>query len=156
MPNWPNYGQFARYNGNSLATTVTMESLSGMKDSGHLQIGRIGEDSACTYLKGKGYQIVERNYRRSWGELDIVARKDNKLHFIEVKATANVSGARGRDRFRAEEHVDHKKRMRLRRIIQSYLSSCPEVDWLFHVVVARINFDNRSVRIQFLENVILE
>ncbi len=38
-------------------------------------LGTWGEDIACRYLEGKGYKIIERNFRRKWGEIDIVCRK---------------------------------------------------------------------------------
>ena len=53
---------------------------------GKKSLGQIGEDRACEYLRDKGYRVLHRNYRRPWGEIDIVAReKDNTLVFIEVK-----------------------------------------------------------------------
>lgn len=50
------------------------------------KIGQIGEDCACEYLEKNDYKIVERNYLKKWGELDIVCKKGNKIHFIEVKS----------------------------------------------------------------------
>ena len=49
------------------------------------QIGDTGEGVACKYLEQRGYAVVERNYLKPWGEIDIVAQKANKLYFIEVK-----------------------------------------------------------------------
>lgn len=50
------------------------------------KIGQLGEDIASEYLKTKGYKIIERNFRRPWGELDIIAKdKEGVLVFIEVK-----------------------------------------------------------------------
>lgn len=55
-------------------------------------IGDLGEGIVCNYLKNKGFRIIERNYWKPWGELDIIAQKDGILHFIEVKAvTQNYS-----------------------------------------------------------------
>lgn len=48
-------------------------------------IGKKGEDLAALFLKKKGYKIIERNFRKSYGEIDIIAVKDNILVFIEVK-----------------------------------------------------------------------
>lgn len=51
------------------------------------EVGQSGENAACNYLKKCGYFIVERNFRRPWGELDIIAKnKDGTLVFVEVKA----------------------------------------------------------------------
>ena len=50
------------------------------------EVGKIGEDLACQYLIEKNYTIIERNYRRPWGELDIIAIDPAKvLVFVEVK-----------------------------------------------------------------------
>ena len=45
----------------------------------------LGEDIATKYLKKKGYKIVERNFRKGYGEIDIIDTKLNTLVFIEVK-----------------------------------------------------------------------
>lgn len=54
------------------------------------KIGDIGEELASMFLVKHGFEVIERNYRKKWGELDIIAAKDNLLHFIEVK-TVDVS-----------------------------------------------------------------
>jgi putative endonuclease len=48
-------------------------------------LGRLGERLAAEHLVRRGYQIVERNYRTRWGELDIVAYDGQVLAFCEVK-----------------------------------------------------------------------
>ena len=50
------------------------------------KIGDIGEEFTCRFLEGRGYKIVERNYLKKWGEIDIVAENKDGLHFIEVKS----------------------------------------------------------------------
>ena len=49
-------------------------------------LGDIAEEKACDYLSVLGYQIIERNYTLRGGEIDIIALKDETLHFIEVKS----------------------------------------------------------------------
>jgi putative endonuclease len=49
------------------------------------QLGRLGEQLAAEHLIRRGFQIVERNYRTRWGELDIVAYDGRTLAFCEVK-----------------------------------------------------------------------
>lgn len=53
--------------------------------AGHIKLGRAGEDAAVAYLKAEGYRIVERNWTGKQFELDIIARKDEALVFVEVK-----------------------------------------------------------------------
>ena len=50
------------------------------------RFGNWGEDAAVRYLKTRGYEILDRNYRSSWGEIDIIARQQDVLAFVEVKA----------------------------------------------------------------------
>ena len=49
------------------------------------RLGKAGEDAAAKYLKKAGYTIVERNFRTSFCEVDIIARKGDILAFVEVK-----------------------------------------------------------------------
>ncbi len=53
-------------------------------------IGAIGEDMATQYLQNNGYLIRDRNVYSRWGEIDIVAYKKNKVHFIEVKTRVHT------------------------------------------------------------------
>lgn len=47
--------------------------------------GKIGEDASAKHLKKIGYNILARNYRKRYGEIDIIAQKGNKIIFAEVK-----------------------------------------------------------------------
>jgi len=51
------------------------------------EFGALAESKACEWLKSLQYKILDRNWKRPWGELDIVAQKDGVMHFIEVKAS---------------------------------------------------------------------
>ena|SRR3990167_264555 len=53
--------------------------------------GRDGEDIACQFLERKGFKILERNYRKPWGEIDIIAEKAGIVRFVEVKAVSRES-----------------------------------------------------------------
>lgn len=55
--------------------------------------GTIGEEKACAYLRSKGFDIVDRNVYSKFGEIDIIAMKDEVLHFIEVKSANNYDTA---------------------------------------------------------------
>ena len=56
------------------------------------KIGTLGEELVVKFLVKKGYKILDRNFWKRWGELDIVAQRKGKIHFVEVKAlSANVS-----------------------------------------------------------------
>lgn len=77
--------------------------------------GFIGEEIASHYLIDKGYTIIERNWKCKAGEIDIVAKKDGFLCFIEVKRQL-----KGKD-FPAEYHFDWKKKKKLEKLIEIYI-----------------------------------
>jgi putative endonuclease len=55
---------------------------------------KLGEDNACEYLKELNFKILERNYRKTYGEIDIIAIEKDVLCFIEVKTrTSNQFGS---------------------------------------------------------------
>jgi putative endonuclease len=53
------------------------------------ETGRRAEKAAKTYLEMRGYEIIEQNWRRPRCEIDIIARKDGIIHFVEVKYRFN-------------------------------------------------------------------
>lgn len=80
-------------------------------------IGATGELLAVEHLERLGYEIVERNYRTRWGELDIVARDGATLAFCEVK-TRRAGGRAGGPL----DAVGAGKQARVRRMAASWLS----------------------------------
>ncbi len=59
-----------------------------MREYSNKRFGNIGEDIASSFLKKRGFQIVDRNYyAKKFGEIDIIALQNGILHFIEVKST---------------------------------------------------------------------
>ncbi|HID70640.1 MAG TPA: YraN family protein [Desulfobacterales bacterium] len=55
-----------------------------------ISLGKKGEDLAASFLKKNGFQIIQRNYRQKIGEIDIIARQNEWLVFIEVKARKSI------------------------------------------------------------------
>src|SRR3990167_380457 len=84
------------------------------------EIGKLGEDIACEYLINKGFKIIERNFRKPWGELDIIATDPGKfLVFIEVK-TMRQSGNSAIAELRPEENLTAAKLKKLKRTASLY------------------------------------
>lgn len=54
-------------------------------------IAVLGENAACEYLVKKGYKILERNFRKGYGEIDIIALHNRTLVFVEVKTRTTSS-----------------------------------------------------------------
>lgn len=129
------------------------------------QLGDLGEDIACKYLERKGFRIVERNYLKKWGEIDIVAEKANLLSFVEVKSVSREAdrevgsrGTPGWSGFRPEENVHPAKLARLHRAVQSYLMdrNVPESkEWRIDVVCVYLDFSTRKAKVELIENVII-
>jgi len=61
-------------------------SMKSMKGSDRIRTGKKGEDIAVAYLKKEGYDILERNYRCLFGEVDVVAKDGDTVVFVEVKS----------------------------------------------------------------------
>jgi putative endonuclease len=79
-------------------------------------LGDLGERLACEYLVDKQFNILEKNYQIPFGEIDIIAKKENIIHFVEVKTVAHLG-----DGFYPEERVDWKKQRKLRQMSQIWL-----------------------------------
>lgn len=80
-----------------------------------LRVGMAGEQAARVYLKNKGYEIIETNYRCSLGEIDIIAREGKTLVFVEVRTKTGTAYGR------PEESIDLRKARQLRRLALFYL-----------------------------------
>ena len=133
------------------------------------KIGEIGENVACKFLVKQGFTILERNYTKKWGEIDIVAqRQENrglKLYFIEVKAVtrdlSNFSRITSKDRldqYRPEDNMHPWKLKRLSRTIQTYLVSkhvSESTEWQFDLLVVFLDMKNKKARVKRVEDVIL-
>ena len=75
------------------------------------ELGKLGEDLACRYLKKKGYRVIERNYLKPWGELDIVTISPEKiLVLVEVKTVSGPAPMiAGEDQFTRAKSVKSKR-----------------------------------------------
>jgi len=126
----------------------------------NLRIGQVGEDIACRFLVKHGFSLVERNYQKKWGEIDVIARKGKILHFVEVKTVSreNVKELKGEtDSFEPEENVHPKKLKRMSRIIQTYLieKNIEEGKWQFDVLAVFLDMKNKQARVRVTGNVII-
>jgi len=105
--------------------------------------GKRGEEIALSFLKKKGYKIVEQNYRCVFGEIDIVARHKGDIVFIEVKS--RKSEAFGNP----EEAVGFNKQRKISKIALNYLNekSLNDHDARFDVVAIKLLPDENKVKL---------
>jgi putative endonuclease len=126
------------------------------------KIGDAGENVACRFLVKHGFEIVEQNYSKKWGEIDIVARKNEKLHFVEVKTVSHLPVSYETDSYRPEDNIHPWKLQRLSRVIQTYLLGYKgnrgvshETDWQFDVMMVYLDFKTMEAKVNHLEDIIL-
>lgn len=107
------------------------------------RLGRIGEDLACEYLAEHGYQIIERNFQKRYGELDIIAIDGSTLVFIEVKT--RIGNAFGKP----EEAVTTWKLREVIQTVQFYKSLHPELPESMRIDIIGIELDTDETIIYF-------
>jgi len=75
--------------------------------------GNVAEERGCEYLRHNGYRIIDRNVYNRFGEIDIIAFRDNVIHFVEVKSSTSYE--------QAVNNLSPSKLQKLGRTIQFYL-----------------------------------
>ena len=107
--------------------------------------GNEGEALATEFLKQKGFDILERNYRHKHSEIDLIVRRGNWLVFIEVKTrTSTAFGF-------PEEFVDYKKK---KKILEGALEYMYAKDWQGNVRydIVAIHLERGYPQIQHFED----
>lgn len=112
-------------------------------------LGQWGEEMAASFLISKGYDILGRNIRTSYGEIDLIASKDQQLVFVEVKTRTSTQFGN------PEDAVNDEKRAHMLASAQAYLQENPatELDWRIDVIAITKLSQNQPEIIHF-ENVI--
>ncbi len=146
------------------------------------QFGNIGEDLAEMFLVKSGHSIVERNYLKKWGELDIVSKKEGILRFIEVKSQSrnkppeDVSRSISQQSFTpldfkiifsreadsesdydSIQNVHYWKQKRMMRAIQTYLLERrihEDQEWQIDIIAVSVDFLAKTATIRHIENVV--
>lgn len=119
-------------------------------------LGKTGEIIANVYLKKKGYQILAENYVPKWAsfdrkEIDIVAKKENTIVFVEVKTIS------GNQNFLPEDKINFFKQKKIKKTAESFLleKKIPlDSKWQIDTISVRINFDSKKAKIRHFQNII--
>jgi len=123
------------------------------------ELGDLGEKLACEYLVKKGYKILGKNYRITFGEIDIIAKKsfrlfskvDKVIHFVEVKTIVNSGG------FYPEEHVDYRKQRKLKQMAGIWLqkNKYPQnIPYQIDVIGILVNETTRNAKLHYFPNAV--
>ena len=115
-------------------------------------LGKLGEDKASEYLRQNGFEVLERNYLTKFGEIDIIAIKDNILRFVEVKLK------KGDDFGTPEEMIGKNKLFQVTRMSQFYLMAKPEIakkydQYSIDAVCVVVDENEEIERINLYENI---
>jgi putative endonuclease len=124
-------------------------------------IGSLGENIVSKFLSTKGFSIIQKNYRKKWGEIDIIAEKDHIIHFVEVKSISKTSGFVNKsdpmDEFMPEENIHLWKIKRLLRTINSYLSEKhlrdTDIEWQLDALIVVIDRGEKKAHVRIIENI---
>ena len=104
--------------------------------------GNIAEDRAVSFLREHGFYITDRNFYSRFGEIDIIATKDNVLHFVEVKSAMDYE--------LAIQNITPRKLSRLIRTGDVYMKKNGlDVDFVYDALVVT------PKAIEFVENITL-
>lgn len=123
--------------------------------------GEIGESLAVRFLVKHNFTILDRNYTKKWGEIDIIAEKEDKIHFIEVKSVARETlddVLEETSDYRPEDNMHPWKLERLSRTIQTYLLSAKipeEKNWQVDLLVVFLNLKTKQAKIKVVKDIIL-
>jgi len=105
------------------------------KETYRQRVGQQGEEIAANYLQHQGYQILDRNYHSRFGEVDLVAEKDDVVVFVEVKARTSASFGL------PEESVTAEKLAKIYDTALLWLQQHPEKpdDWRVDVIAIQMD-----------------
>lgn len=121
--------------------------------------GNVGESVAVEYLQNCGYKILDRNYWQKWGEIDVVAEKEGKVHFVEVKAVthetkAQLEWAVTHETWQPEEQVHKFKLHQIEKALETWISEHKyKGKWQIDVIAVRLVPHETYAIINMLENV---
>lgn len=135
------------------------------------KIGKLGEEIAKKYLIKHGYKILEENYTKKYGEIDLISQKDNKIHFIEVKSVVSYETSKNVTRgtykdvphetqniYDPIQNVHPIKIKRLSRVIQVYLLSknvSYETHWQFDIIQVKINQKDKIGTVKHIKDIVI-
>lgn len=85
----------------------------------HKEFGDYCEEEASLFLIRQGFSILFKNYRTSFGEVDLIVEKNRVIHFVEVKAVSQETFERG---IRPHDHVTPEKIRRIRKVAEYFLA----------------------------------
>lgn len=114
------------------------------------RLGKWGEETATVYLSGCGYQILERNCRTPYGEIDLIARHEDTIIFVEVKTRASSTLGM------PEVSVTPRKQMHMLQSAEYYIQQHPDElhAWRIDVIAIQRKTTGEPPEIRHFENAV--
>jgi len=122
-----------------------------MSKTAKRQTGDIGEGVACHWLENRGYKVIERNYLKPWGEIDIIALKEGILVFVEVKANRKIIVG-----FEPELRANSSKMIKVVRTARTYLAEKKydsEQEWQIDIISVGLDESKGVAKIKHFKNI---
>lgn len=113
----------------------------------HIDLGKQAEEISVTWLKAKGFELKQRNFKFGKNEIDIIAKKGEDLYFFEVK------GKKYYPYCFPEDNVTRKKFASLRKVAEFYMQLHPDFRKVSFSVLSVTFFQNGSYEIYHIEDV---
>ena len=115
--------------------------------AGHNELGKHAEQMAEEWLKANGYEILYRNWRHKYYEIDIIAMKNKMLHIVEVKARHSTQFGY------PEDSVTKKKFKSLQRAADEFLHLNPRYTMIQYDILSIILSKNKKPEFFLIEDV---
>jgi len=114
------------------------------------ETGMLGEKIACDFLGKNGYQIIETNYRCRDGEVDIIAKEQDMLVFVEVRTKKSFLFGT------PEESITQRKKEKLRAVAEDYRQNHDGLppEWRIDVVAIQMDGSGKINRVEIIENAV--
>lgn len=112
-------------------------------------LGQHGEDLVVKKLINDGYHILARNYRKRYGEIDIIAKKKDIVAFVEVKTRANVYGD-------LSEVITNAKQKKIINVAKEYIATHTLMETVWRFDVALLQPKNNELNIMYIPNAFTE
>lgn len=119
---------------------------------GPKELGFLAENIAARHLENGGYELVARNFRKPWGEIDIICRKDGVFVFVEVKSNRCDFG----DAFNPEIRANSEKIRKIKRTAELYLDhelGSMETKWQIDIIAITFDKINQKAHLKHFKNV---
>ncbi len=109
-------------------------------------LGKSGEQKAFFYLKNNGFAILKTNFRSRGGEIDLIAKKDKTIYFIEVKTRSSLNKGY------PYEAVNKTKILHLKRAANYFLLKSNYKDYKLKLGIISLVIENGSEKLKFYED----